>query len=135
MRACCNSLRCEPPLPSAPLSPRAMAESNKPLSSNQQPQQKCYNKTRGKKETICITKTCNLVTVIYDPHLISREELCTVCISLFLLPSLIATTTAQATALQGVLQKLQNFQKKRSSRVGGEGVRTSDSEQFGGHDH
>jgi hypothetical protein len=46
-------------------------------------------------------------------HLISREELCTVCISQFLLPSFIATTTAQATALQGVLQKLQIFQKKR----------------------
>jgi hypothetical protein len=46
---------------------------------------------------------------------------------------LIARTTAQATALQGVLQKLQIF-KKKTTTLGGEGVRTSDSEQFGGHD-
>jgi hypothetical protein len=55
----------------------------------------------------------------------------------FFLP-LIATTTAQATALQGVLQKLQIFKKQKTlvagRREGGEGVRTSDSEQFGGDD-
>jgi hypothetical protein len=68
---------------------------------------------------MCITKTCILVTKICYHHFISRKEFCTICISQFLLPFLIATTTMQVMALQGILQKLQVLKNAGSGPKGG----------------
>jgi hypothetical protein len=95
-----------------------MAASKTPLPSNQQPQEKCY-KTRGKKETMCITKTCNLVTVICYPHLISREELCNRLH--FPIPSsfLDCNNNDASNGAARRTPEAANFQKKRSLRAGG----------------
>jgi hypothetical protein len=97
---------------------------------------------------VCITKTYILVVEICYFHLILRKEFCSICISQFLLPSLIATTTTHAMALQGVFQKLQIFKNVSSGPKegkegggGGRGFELQTSKQFRGdnmvirHDH
>jgi hypothetical protein len=81
---------------------------------------------------MCITKTCNLVTVICYTHLISREELCNRLH--FPTPSsfLDCKDNGASNGAARRTPEAANFQK--TTTLGGEGVRTSDSEQFGGDD-
>jgi hypothetical protein len=77
--------------------------------------------------------------VICYPRLISREELCTVCNSQFLLPSFLPSflhcnNNGASNGAARRTPEAANFSKKTLVASRREGVRTSDSEQFGGDD-